>query len=90
MTAENTRFELVRGCPQHAFQLLVRLSGDGRRRPDLRWSGLLPESWTALNGGECNQNCNQGGGCRCGRSPAPEPRPRGKWQTDSARPQHRQ
>jgi hypothetical protein len=39
--AEDTRFELVRGCPQHAFQLFVRLSGDGRRGSDLRRSGPM-------------------------------------------------
>jgi hypothetical protein len=34
--AEDTRFELVRVCPPHAFQLLVRVSGGVRHRPDLR------------------------------------------------------
>jgi hypothetical protein len=36
--AEDTRFELVRGCPQHAFQLSVWPYGGVRRgsrgRPD--------------------------------------------------------
>ena len=38
--AEDTRFELVRGCPQHAFQLFVWLFGDVRRGPDLRRNDL--------------------------------------------------
>jgi hypothetical protein len=36
--AEDTRFELVRGCPQHAFQLFVRGSVRVRRCPELRCS----------------------------------------------------
>jgi hypothetical protein len=35
--AENTRFELVRGCPQHAFQLFTMRFGWDQERPDLRW-----------------------------------------------------
>ncbi|WP_326593697.1 PIN domain-containing protein [Streptomyces sp. NBC_01294] len=34
--AEDTRFELVRGCPQHAFQVCWR------------WSGLHPRSFTCV------------------------------------------
>ena len=34
--AEDTRFELVRGCPQHAFQLFVRQFRRVRHGPDLR------------------------------------------------------
>ena len=34
--AEDTRFELVRGCPQHAFQMFVWGYGEVRVRPDLR------------------------------------------------------
>lgn len=34
-TAEDTRFELVTGCPQHAFQVFVRGFWDVRERPDL-------------------------------------------------------
>ncbi|MFG2432751.1 DUF4287 domain-containing protein [Streptomyces sp. NPDC048590] len=32
--AEDTRFELVRGCPQQAFQMFVRAFGDGHGRAD--------------------------------------------------------
>jgi hypothetical protein len=34
--AEDTRFELVRGCPQHAFQMFVWGFRAGRERSDLR------------------------------------------------------
>ena len=34
--AEDMRFELVRGCPPHAFQMFVWPSARGRTRPDLR------------------------------------------------------
>ena len=39
--AEDTRFELVRGCPQHAFQMFARGFGSVRQRPELRcsWPG---------------------------------------------------
>jgi hypothetical protein len=36
--AEDTRFELVRGCPQHAFQFSPAPSGRVRTRSDLRCS----------------------------------------------------
>ena len=36
--AEDTRFELVRGCPQHAFQMFVWGFGGVRERSDLRGS----------------------------------------------------
>lgn len=56
--AEGTRFELVRGRPLHAFQLLVRVFSWVRQRVDLRRT-----AWTAFrrplqNGGECNCDCN--------------------------------
>jgi hypothetical protein len=38
--AEDTRFELVRGCPQHAFQMFVWGFGEGRGCSDLGRSGL--------------------------------------------------
>ncbi|GGW02137.1 hypothetical protein GCM10010230_34500 [Streptomyces narbonensis] len=57
--AEDTRFELVRGCPQHAFQMFVRGSGRGRRCPDLLRSLCIASVRTAPDGGERNQNCNQ-------------------------------
>jgi hypothetical protein len=56
--AEDTRFELVRGCPQHAFQLFVRAVGRVRHGPDLQ--GRLRQwlAWTVVKGAECNPNCN--------------------------------
>ncbi len=51
-SAEDTRFELVRGCPQHAFQMFVGLSGEGRVRPDLRRSVRPRLVRTASDGGE--------------------------------------
>src|SRR3989442_2803974 len=57
--AEDTRFELVRGCPQHAFQMFVWGYGDARGRPDLRRGAGLDGARTALDGGECKQNRNQ-------------------------------
>jgi stage III sporulation protein SpoIIIAA len=52
LAAEDTRFELVRGCPQHAFQKFVRASRSGRGRPDLRRSGSGGGIRMLLNGGE--------------------------------------
>ncbi|MFG3130522.1 hypothetical protein ACGFZU_22815 [Streptomyces tendae] len=60
--AEDTRFELVRGCPQHAFQMFVWGYRGVRKRSDLRRNGWRWRSRTVLNGGECNQNCNHGRG----------------------------
>ena len=57
-TAEDTRFELVRGCPQHAFQLFVRGFDCVRWCPDLRRGRLPTELRTVLNGVERNWNCN--------------------------------
>ncbi len=48
----------MRGCPQHAFQLFVRVSGRVRDRPELQRSGSILDARTVLNGGECNPNCN--------------------------------
>jgi hypothetical protein len=57
--AEDKRFELVRGCPQHAFQVSARAFGGDHGRPNLRRRGLPPpRRRTVLNGGECNWNCN--------------------------------
>jgi hypothetical protein len=50
--AEDTRFELVRGCPQHAFQLFVRGFGEGRGRPDLGRSGRWQRFRTVPDEGE--------------------------------------
>ncbi|MFF9074899.1 class I SAM-dependent methyltransferase [Streptomyces sp. NPDC014872] len=46
--AEDKRFELVRGCPQHAFQMFVRRSGEGRGRPE-RWGER--SGWSCTDGG---------------------------------------
>ncbi|MEZ0064409.1 hypothetical protein ABIA32_000387 [Streptacidiphilus sp. MAP12-20] len=56
--AEDTRFELVKGCPQHAFQLFARGSGRVRQRPDLRREGRRQNPWTPPNGDVGNPNCN--------------------------------
>jgi transposase len=56
--AEDTRFELVRGCPQHAFQLFVGWSAGVRHRSELVSSAGPCDGRTYLNGGECNPNCN--------------------------------
>jgi hypothetical protein len=37
--AEDTRFELVRGCPQHAFQMFAWGFGIDRPCPDLQRNG---------------------------------------------------
>jgi putative transposase len=50
--AEDTRFELVRGCPQRAFHMFVRVSSEGRGRSGLRWSGSFSDTRTQLNVGE--------------------------------------
>ena len=50
--AEDTRFELVRGCPQHAFQRVTLLIADGRVRTDLRWTGRRTSGRTPLDAGE--------------------------------------
>ncbi|AJC57013.1 hypothetical protein GZL_04435 [Streptomyces sp. 769] len=47
--AEDTRFELVRGCPQHAFHMFVREFGGDRGRPDLRRGAALGGWWTVLD-----------------------------------------
>ncbi len=39
---EDTRFELVRGCPQHAFQFCLALFGGDRTLADLLLSLLPP------------------------------------------------
>ncbi len=56
--AEDTRFELVKGCPQHAFQLFVRVSSGVHPRPDLPLSEAIHPLWTPANEAECNPNCN--------------------------------
>ena len=55
-TAEDTRFELVRGCPQHAFQFCAGLFSAIRTRSDLRRSDLAAGLWTHLDEGERDQN----------------------------------
>jgi hypothetical protein len=42
--AEDKRFELVRGCPQHAFQVSARAFGGDHGRPNLRRRGLPPQA----------------------------------------------
>jgi hypothetical protein len=50
--AEDTRFELVRGCPQHAFQMFVWAFRARRVCSDLLWSRSRWRFWTRLDGGE--------------------------------------
>ena len=59
--AEDTRFELVRGCPQHAFQAFVWGFGGVRERADLGCSRGGWGFWMVLYAGECNQNRNHRG-----------------------------
>jgi hypothetical protein len=47
--AEDTRFELVRGCPQHAFQDRDSLFWDDR---ESRYTPCLQGIRTLMNGGE--------------------------------------
>jgi hypothetical protein len=59
--AEDTRSELVRGCPQHAFQLFGWGFGASRTSPDLRRSVRGGPVRTGTDRGECNQEDNGSG-----------------------------
>ncbi|CAG6395081.1 hypothetical protein SCOCK_30314 [Actinacidiphila cocklensis] len=50
--AEDTRFELVRGCPQHAFQRGMRPYAKKQRRSDLRPSERPGGRWTVPDAAE--------------------------------------
>jgi hypothetical protein len=54
--AEDTRFELVRGCPQHAFQLCVWLFGVVREHSRCRSGAVRAQRWTAATTSELDKD----------------------------------